>query len=333
MRLSKHVRFASGIAAAALLATACSSDEVASPEETVAPSTGETTAPAATGLETIDLSGLELAVGSKDFTEQLILGEIYAQALAAAGATVENKVNLGGTVVAREALLAGEIDVYPEYNGTGWVVHLGREDPSFDPTTLTEGVRAADREENGIVWVSQAPFNDTYGFAVGPDFVAANGELNLQGMADYLAANEDASVCLESEFPSRDDGLVLFENATGFDIPESQIQILDTGIIYNETALGNCTFGEIYTTDGRIPALELDVIDDPGVFILYNISANVREDKYEPFAAQLEELFDAVHAPLSLDRMAELNALVSVEGAEPADVARDYLVEEGLISA
>ncbi len=315
------------------MAASCGGDEVADEpagSSSSAPDDGSETGGAA--LEQIDVSGLDIAVGSKDFTEQLVLGEIYVQALEAAGASVENKVNLGGTVVAREALLAGEIDVYAEYNGTGWTVHLGREDPSFDPDELTANVREADREENGIVWVGQAPFNDTYGFAAGPDFVAEHGELDLQGMADYLGANPDATVCLESEFPSRPDGLVLFEEATGYDVPESQIETQDTGIIYSETAQGNCTFGEIFTTDGRIPALDLDVIDDPGVFILYNISANVREEVYEPYADQLDQLFDRVHAPLTIDRMAELNGLVSVDGEEPADVAHDYLVEEGLIS-
>ncbi len=81
----------------------------------------------------LDLSGIEVAVGSKDFDEQLILGEMLVAAFEEAGATVDDKVNLGGTSVARSALESGEIDIYMEYNGTGWAVHLGEDDPSFDP--------------------------------------------------------------------------------------------------------------------------------------------------------------------------------------------------------
>ena len=88
-------------------------------------------------LSEYDLSGVSIAVGSKDFDEQLILGEMMVAAFEAAGAQVDNKVNLGGTNVARAALESGEIDIYMEYNGTGWTVHLGQSDPSFDPEVLT----------------------------------------------------------------------------------------------------------------------------------------------------------------------------------------------------
>lgn len=187
-------------------------------------------------LEQFDLSGIDVTVGSKDFTEQLVLGEMIAQAYEAAGANVNNRVNLGGTEVNRAALLSGDIDAYAEYNGTGWTVHLGNEDPVFDPEQLTADVAEADLEENGIRWLGRSPFNNTYGFAVNQEFVEANGVPNLQDMADFLAANPDATVCMESEFPDRPDGLVLFEEATGFEIPSGQISILDTNLIYTETA-------------------------------------------------------------------------------------------------
>ncbi len=187
-------------------------------------------------LEEYDLSGIDITVGSKDFTEQLVLGEMIAQAFEAAGANVNNQVNLGGTEVNRAALLSGDIDTYAEYNGTGWTVHLGNEDPVDDPEQLTEMVAEADLEENGIRWLGRSEFNNTYGFAVNQDFVDANGVPTLQDMADFLEANPDATVCMESEFPDRPDGLVLFEEATGFEIPSDQISILDTNLIYTETA-------------------------------------------------------------------------------------------------
>lgn len=318
-RFRRMVVLALGLA---LITSACGGDDG-----------GADAAGGAGPLADVDLSGIEIAVGSKDFTEQLVLGEIMVNAFEALGASVDNKVNLGGTVVAREALLAGEIDTYMEYNGTGYSVHLAIEEPiPFDSAELTSIVRDRDLDRNDIHWLSRSPFNDTYGFASSPDLTAANGgPFDMQSMADYLAANSDATLCLESEFPSRPDGLILFEDATGYEVPDDQIEILDTGVIYTETAQNNCDFGEVFTTDGRIPALDLTVVEDPGVMIVYNVSMNVRDDKYQEAPEAFNTIADAVLAPLDNDLMQELNRQVNEEGADPADVARQYLIDQGLI--
>jgi len=283
-------------------------------------------------LSEYDLSGVSIAVGSKDFDEQLILGEMMVAAFEAAGAEVDNKVNLGGTNVARAALESGEIDIYMEYNGTGWTVHLGQSDPSFDPEVLTSGVRERDLAENGIVWVGRSPFNNTYGFASSPEVTEANGgAFDLKSMMEYVRDNSDAVVCMESEFPSRPDGLILTETHAGIDLPDNQQLILDTGIIYTETANNNCDFGEVFTTDGRIPALGLTLVTDPGVNILYNVSGTIRQDKYNEAPEAFDGIIEAVLAPLDNIKMAELNGKVSAEGEDPAAVARDFLVAEGLI--
>jgi osmoprotectant transport system substrate-binding protein len=151
-------------------------------------------------------------------------------------------------------------------------------------------------------------------------------------MMEYVQDNPDATVCMESEFPSRPDGLILTENATGIKLPVDQQLILDTGIIYTETAANNCDFGEVFTTDGRIPALNLTLVEDPGVNILYNVSGTIREEKYNEAPEAFDGIISDILAPLDEVRMAGLNALVSAEGQDPADVARAYLVEEGLIS-
>ncbi len=283
-------------------------------------------------LSEYDLSGVSIAVGSKDFDEQLILGEMMVAAFEAAGAEVDNKVNLGGTNVARAALESGEIDIYMEYNGTGWTVHLGQSDPSFDPEVLTSGVRDMDLADNGIVWVGRSPFNNTYGFASSPEVTEANGgAFDLKSMMEYVRDNSDAVVCMESEFPSRPDGLILTETHAGIELPDNQQLILDTGIIYTETANNNCDFGEVFTTDGRIPALGLTLVTDPGVNILYNVSGTIRQDKYNEAPEAFDGIIEAILAPLDNIKMAELNGKVSAEGEDPADVARDFLVAEGLI--
>jgi osmoprotectant transport system substrate-binding protein len=124
---------------------------------------------------------------------------------------------------------------------------------------------------------------------------------------------------------------VLTEEYAGYDIPDNQITILDTGIIYTETRDNNCDFGEVFTTDGRIPSMGLTLVEDPGVNIVYNVSMTIREEKYNEAAEDFDAIAAALLAPLDNERMAALNARVSADGEDPADVARDYLVEEGLI--
>ncbi|MFV0462116.1 MAG: glycine betaine ABC transporter substrate-binding protein [Nostocoides sp.] len=276
------------------------------------------------------LDGVTVTVGSKDFTENILLGEILGQVLAQKGATVNDKTNLGGTSVNRQALVSGDINVYPEYNGTGWTVHLKQQDPSQDPTELTDKTSAMDLKDNKIAWVGQSPFNDTYGFAANGDLAKKEGEFDFQKMADYLKANASAKLCLETEFPDRPDGLVLFEKATGYTVPKTQITILDTGLIYTETAKGSCQFGEVFTTDGRIQALNLSLVKDPGVMILYNVSYTFQDDLYQAHAATYDDVVAKILEPLDNTKMAELNAKVDVDGDDVKIVAKDYLKSIGL---
>ena len=278
-----------------------------------------------------ELDGVSLTVGSKDFTENILLGEMFAQALEARGASVDNKVNLGGTSVNRDALLSDNIDVYPEYNGTGWTVHLGNENPSQDPQELYDVTAEADLEQNDIKWIGLSPFNDTYGFAANGDLAEQEGGFDFQSMADYLEANPDATVCMETEFPDRPDGLVLWEEATGYELPGSQSQILDTGLIYSETSDGNCDFGEVFTTDGRITALNLELVEDPGVMIIYNSSFTMSNEIYEENAETYDEIAEAIFADLDNEKMAELNAKVDVEGTPAERVAEQYLEDAGVL--
>jgi osmoprotectant transport system substrate-binding protein len=277
-----------------------------------------------------ELDGVSIIVGSKDFTENILLGQMLIKALEAQGADVEDQTNLGGSAVNRDALLAGQVNVSPEYNGTGWTVYLGHDDPGQDSQALFEKVAEEDLQENDLKWVGTSPFNDTYGFAAFGDLAEEEGGFDFQGMADYLEANPDATVCMETEFPDRPDGLILFEEATGYEVPKSQTQILDTGLIYTETADGNCDFGEVFTTDGRVTALNLELVEDPGVMILYNVSYVFQNEVYQENAETYDEIVDTILEPLDNEKMAELNAQVDVDGVPAERVAEDYISEIGL---
>ncbi len=284
------------------------------------------------GSSSQDLKGVTLTVASKDFTENILLGKMFAKAVEANGAKVIDKTNLGGSSVNRSALLNKRIDVTPEYNGTGWTVYLKHANPSKDPQKLFKSVADEDLKKNGIKWFGISPFNDTYGFAASPQLTKKNGgAFDLQGMADYLKANPSAKVCMETEFPDRPDGLVLFQKATGYKIPGSQTQILDTGLIYTQTGKGKCDFGEVFTTDGRIKALNLSLVKDPGVFIVYNVSYTMRDEQYKKNAKVYDKLANEILKPLDNDKMAELNAKVDVDGIPADKVAEDYLKEQKII--
>lgn len=278
-------------------------------------------------------SGTTITVGSKDFTENILLGNMLVVALQAAGVDVIDQTNLGGTNVNRDALLAGEIDVYAEYNGTGWTVHLSQEDPSFDRQELYGQVAVQDLAENDIRWVGLSPFNNTYGFAASPAATEANGgeAFTFQTMAEYLAANPAAVACMESEFPDRPDGLILWEEHTGYSLPQSQQVILETGVIYTQTGDDNCDFGEVFTTDGRIDGLGLTLVDDPGVMIIYNVSFTFRDDTLSTADTELiTDIAERILRDLDNETMVALNFEVDINGREYVDVAREYLESIGL---
>jgi len=333
MRKNKAAALLAMGAVSALVLAGCAAETETDTGTDTGSDNGSSDSAPASEFAALDLSGIDIAVGSKQFPEQLILGEMLVASFEEAGANVENKVNLGGTAVSREALLAGDIDIQPDYNGTGWATHLGQDEPALgDPDELTEKVAALDLEENDIVWVGRSPFNNTYAFTSSPELTEENGgAFTLESMMQYVQDNPDAVVCMESEYPDRADGLVLLEEYSGQTIPQDQRRILDFGIIYTETAANNCDFGEVYTTDGRISALGLTLVEDPGVHYLYNISGSMVGETYRQAPDVFDEIINSMLEPLTNERMGSLEARVSVDGEEASTVARDYLRTEGLI--
>ncbi len=281
-----------------------------------------------------DLSDADFTVGSKDFTEQLVLGYITVGALEAAGASVNDQVGLAGTDAARAALVEGEIDMYWEYTGTVWINHLGNTDPIPDPQEQYDEAKAQDEEENGITMLDRAPFNNTYALAVRSEAYEDLGVENLSDIGTLIEERpEEATVCVESEFNSRDDGLPGMEEEYGYEFPGDNVSLFDTGVVYDRTDAGDpCNFGEVFETDGRIAALDLTLIeDDAGFFPVYNPALNLRQETFDEYGEQLGEVFNPIAAALNTETMAGLNARVDVDGELPEDVAEDWLTEEGFI--
>jgi osmoprotectant transport system substrate-binding protein len=276
-----------------------------------------------------DLSGASFDVGSKEFTESIVLGQITAQALAAAGADVSDQTGLTGSATVREALVSDEIDMYWEYTGTGWVNILGNTTEDL-PEDLYEAVAEADAEQNDVAWLEPAPLNDTYRIAVTQEFAEENDLETMSDAAEFIQANPDqGAVCAASEFINRDDGLPGLEEAYGFEF--SNVVELDLGLIY--TQIGDtCEFGEVFSTDGRIVANDLAVLeDDKDFFIPYHAALTMRQETLDEHP-QLAELFAPISDALTNEVITELNAAVDVEGETAEAVAEEFLRSNGFIS-
>jgi osmoprotectant transport system substrate-binding protein len=281
-----------------------------------------------------DLSDAEVTVGSKEFTEQLILGQITLQTLEAAGASVNDQIGLAGTVAAREALEAGEIDMYWEYTGTAWITHLGETEPIADRQEQFDVLAQRDLEENNIQWLSPpAPANNTYAIAVRSE---AAGELGVEKLSDIgrlIEENpEEATICVGTEFATRDDGLPGLEEAYGFQFPSDNVVRIDEGQIYQETDRGErCNLGEVFQTDGRIQALDLTLLeDDQKFFPNYNPALSVRKEVMDQYPG-MEEVFAPISEALTTEELQELNRKVDVDGELPDSVAEDWLSEKGFV--
>lgn len=327
------------LAVLALLAAACGGGAATSQEETPAPEAQGDSTPAETaeGGETLasqyDLSGVDVRVGTKDFTEMLLLGEIARIMLEEAGASVEYTPDLPSPAGARDAMLAGEIDVTWEYTGTAWINYLGNDEPINDPLEQFEAVKSQDAEQNQIYWSPPAAFDDTYGIAYRSEADFASEIETLSDLATFVTENPDqATLCLDNSFGARNDGLPGLEETYGFTWPEDQQFVSEFGVIYTSTDQGNpCNFGEIFTTDGRIAALDLTVVEDDKNFFLSYLSSLTMPIAFNEEHPEIGEMFAQVGEPLTEEEMTALNARVDVDGEFEEDVARDWLVEQGFI--
>ncbi|WP_420098925.1 glycine betaine ABC transporter substrate-binding protein [Corynebacterium sp.] len=279
-------------------------------------------------LEDVDISGASVAVGSKNFTEQILLGKMAVILFQSAGADVQDLTNIPGSSSARQAMVEGDVNMQWEYTGSAWTTYLNHDDPIPDEQEQYEAVRDEEKA-NGLVWLPPAPMNNTYGFATTREVAERLGVSTLSDMADVPRA--DRTLCVESEFANRNDGLIPMLEAYGLTPADVDQSLMDTGAVYAATAGGTCNFGEVFTTDGRIKALDLQILeDDKQFFPKYNLSAVVAQGLIDDYP-QIADLFAPVSEKLDDETLIDLNARIDVDGEEPTDVAWDWLRDEGFI--
>ncbi len=291
-----------------------------------------------------------ITVGSKNYTEQLILGEMLSLMLEDAGYDVDRQLNLAGTAVVHEGLVAGEIDTYVEYTGTALLL-LGQELPTAAGSSATpasgsatpagglatptpsvaeqvySSVTAAYPEQFGAAWLDPLGFNNTFALAVTRETAE---EYDLQTISDLQGIAGELTIGADPEFVAREDALPGLQAAYGIEF--GNVQSLDVGLLYSAVDEGEVDISAAASTDGRIPALDLVLLeDDLGFFPPYFAAPVVRQELLDQ-APEVADILNQLAGVIDDQTMQGLNAQVDGGGLEPPEVARTFLVEQGLIS-
>jgi osmoprotectant transport system substrate-binding protein len=274
--------------------------------------------------------GPTITVGSKNFTEQYVLGELYAQALEANGFNVVKKLDLGSAAIADKALQNGQIDMYPEYTGTS-LVEIFKEEgtPDTPEATYQKAKELYAQREPADTMLTPAPFNNTYGIFVRKEVAE---EYDLKTLANLAEASPELAFVLFSEFKTREDGYPnMQENYPAFDFGDFVIVNSIGGPIYQGVLQGEGDAGVGFTTDSQLASDELVVMEDPkSIWPFYYPAPVVRTEvlKQNP---RMEEVLNSVSESLDAQTMRQLNAQVDIEQEDPEDVAADYLQERGIV--
>jgi osmoprotectant transport system substrate-binding protein len=274
-----------------------------------------------------DPPDVTIKVGSKQFTEQLILGNLISLLLQEYGYDA-SYTPLGSTAAAHEALVNGEIDTYAEYTGTGYLTHLGME-YSSDMTSgdIWMAVTEAYADEWNLAWLEPSAFNNTYCLAMTEEKA---GEMGIVTVSDLQANSEGLVFGATAEFMERPDGLPGMEATYGAFAFEEALSF-DPGLKYSGLAEGELDVTTCFGTDGQISAMNLRVlVDDKGFWPPYNVAPVIRAEILET-DPRVGAILNMLMQKLDAETMSGLNWQVDGNEEEPADVAFNFLMEAGLI--
>ena len=264
-----------------------------------------------------------ITIGTKNFTEQFILGELYAQALRAKGFEVELKSDIGSSEIVDRALTAGSLDMYPEYTGVLLSEIAGEREK---PRTAKETYAAAKafQEKRGFTLLEMTPFSDSNALAVAPEFAR---EHDLRAIGDLDDVPGGVTIAAPPEFRTRFEGLVGLRDLYGLDGVE--VKPYKIGEQYAALDEDDVDAAAVFTTDGRLVEKRYTVLRDPrNLFAFQNVAPVIKADLAERYP-DLVELIDAVSAKLTTAAMREMNLAVQ-RGQEPAEVAERFLRENSL---
>jgi osmoprotectant transport system substrate-binding protein len=282
-------------------------------------------------------AGPPVVVGSKIDTEGSLLGKMIVKLLAANGIPVTDRSGFGTTDVVRKAIMAREIDIYPEYTGNGGFFFSGTDPNAWkDAAKGYAAVKKLDLDQNKIVWLTPAPADNTWAIAVRKDLAAKQKLASLADMARFVNGGGAIKLAASEEFITRPDALPAFQKAYGFTLKNDQIISFSGGnTALTETAAARGTdgvnFAMAYGTDGDLFALGLQVLKDTkGVQPVYEPTPIIRQDTLGRYPS-VADILKPVFLSLDLTTLQSLNARIAVNGESPDAVAQSYLASKGFL--
>lgn len=265
-------------------------------------------------------------VASKAFTEETLVGEMYSQLLEAGGYPVTRKLNLGETSVLQEALVKGDIHLYPEYTGTGLTVVL-KLPASSDAAQVFATVSKEYQEKFKLTWLDPAPMNNTQGLAVTKE---TSDQMGLKTLTDLSTKAPDLRLACAPAFVEREDGLPGLKQAYGgFEFKE--VKQVDFALFYPSLLNKEVEVTEAFGTDGEIEGHSLVLLeDDKHLFPVYQIAPLIRTDLVDA-NPDIKTILNPLAPKLTDATMRRLNWEVAGKKREPVDVAKEFLKAEGLV--
>lgn len=278
----------------------------------------------------------KVAVGSKQFTEQELLGFMSVEALKEnADVKSKNEVSLGGTKTNFEALTSGQIDTYWEYTGTAWATLPPKHDTVItEPEKLYKKIDEEFGAKHDLGVLNRAQFNNTYVLTANPDWVQQTGVKTISDFAEYVnGGNTDFTVALNAEFQSRADGWPGLAKHYGFDDAREKLNVknINSGLLYQVVGSGEAQIGVGFNTNPKILKFDLEVLDDDEQFFpVYNPAPLVRQDTLDA-APSIKDPLNAIGPELDTETIRGLNRKVSIGGKDTQEVARQFLSDAGVI--
>lgn len=270
-------------------------------------------------------------IATKPMTEQYILGEMLGLLIEQAGYTVEITKGVGGgTNNIHPAMKSGEFDLYPEYTSSGWVLVLNHQAEGVDDGEMFAQLKQEYQEQFNMAWVGMYGFNNTYTIAVRGDVAA---EYGLENTSDLAAVAGELTFGGNPDYIERQDGFDALCETYGLDF--GNVVDIDIGLKYQALSNGDIDVTNAFTTDAQLANPDTKLVtlaDDKHLQVNYFCSTVVRQDALEKFPG-LEEVLMQMDGLLSDQEMASLNYKVEVEGLDELDVARDFLMQKGLLEA
>jgi glycine betaine/choline ABC-type transport system substrate-binding protein len=269
----------------------------------------------------------KIVIASKPMTEQYILAEILTQLIEAkTDILVEQKMGIGGgTSNIQPAMEKGDIDIYPEYTGTGWMFVL-KKDLINDSTKLYEEVKKEYKDKYNIEWSGLYGFNDTYGMAVKEEIAK---KFDIDNYTDLAKVSDQLKIGAEYDFYEREDGYPGLSSVYNFNFKNKTE--LDIGLKYQAISNDQVDVINVFSTDGRLKQENLKVLnDDKNFFPSYYAATLVRGEVLDKYP-ELKDVIELLTGQISNDEMIDMNYQVEIEKKDPKEVAKEFLIKKGLL--